>query len=121
MSSSRGVPRFGQDGPQLVDRGPHLLGFFATVVSRGQPFAVIEAKPLDELRQGPRFIGGKIEDDLGHRPPTRSTNVASAASSALPLVRRSRNAGTPSRSDVSMAFGGALWSGSSSLIAGAGA
>src|SRR5258706_9506800 len=114
---ARGIAALCQCGAQLVDRGPHLLGFDTAVVSRGQPFAVIEAKPLDHLRQRPRLVGRELEDDLGHRSPTtRSTYVGSATSSALPLaLRRSRNAGTPSHSVWSSCLGGARSPGSSSL------
>src|SRR5258706_8280676 len=97
---ARGIAALCQCGAQLVDRGPHLLGFDTAVVSRGQPFAVIEAKPLDHLRQRPRLVGRELEDDLGHRsPPPRPTYVRSPTPPPLPFaLRRSRNPRTPPHS-----------------------
>src|SRR5262249_31955268 len=117
LSSSRIEAAVLEGGLQLLDRSPHFLGFNAAVVSRGQPFAVVEADALHELRQGVPLVGRKVEGDLGHPPSTRSTNEGSAY--ALPrgsASRRSRNAGRPSRSDRSSCLGGPRSPGSSSLM-----
>src|SRR5258706_11297207 len=123
LLSSRGVPRFGEPALQGQDALQHGVPLAAAVVAVGEAHGVVVGEAFGELGQRHRFVAGELEEDARHRAPTRSTNVASAASSALPLAwRRSRKRGRPSRSDVSRAFGGgALWSGSSSLMAGAGA
>src|SRR5258708_19615524 len=74
---------------QLLDRRPHLLGFDTAVVPATEALAVIEPCALDELSQGVPLLGRELEEDARHRPPsTRSTNVASPASSALPFAWR---------------------------------
>src|SRR6266404_7767230 len=79
----------------------------------GKPNCIFLAEPLAHLREGPGLVVGEVEDDLRHRsPPTKSTCDGSAASLAL---RRSRNAGTPSRSDVST-FGRPRSPGNSSFM-----
>src|SRR6266481_2417560 len=119
LSSSRVEAAVFEGRLQLLDRRPHLLGFDTAVVPATEALAVVEPCAFDELRQGVPLLGRRVEDDLLHRPPpvTKSTNVASAASSALPFAfRRSRNAGTPSRSVWSSCLGGARSPGSSSRI-----
>src|SRR6266436_4897790 len=117
LSSSRVEAAVLEGGLQLLDRRPHLFGFNTAVVPATEALAVIEPCAFDELRQGVPLLGRKVEDDLLHRPTTRSTNVASAASSALPLaLRRSRKSGMPSRSEVSVTFDCPRSPGSSSFM-----
>src|SRR6266478_878783 len=118
--SSRVEAGFGECSLKHTNRRPHDVTLRATVIAdeRGGAIgAVLVGHALGQFGQGHGLVAWEVELNLDHRPPpTRSSYDGSAVSSALPLaVRRSRNAGTPSRS-VWSSFGGAEWPGSSSFM-----
>ena len=115
--SSRGVPRFGEgplQGPYAVEDG---ITFAPAIMAIGEPLGIVEGESLAKLGETHRLGVEQVDGQARHQPPpvTRSTKLASAVSPRLPLARRSRKRGRPSRS-VWSSFGGALWSGSSSRI-----